>query len=294
MVPLPPATGESTCATSLKPSASALLAHLVERLAAQVRIVDVRRLDLPVGSSNCGLTSTTPSAPGAQAERQAAQHVARGDEADVDGEEVERPSALVERQLPPVDALERGHARVGAQRRMQLAVPDVDREHVAAPCASSASVKPPVDAPTSIGARAAHRPRSPKRSIAASSFPPARLTAMRDGLYPSIASAESVGHAAEDVGRGAAEAVGAQRDAARARIAPDLVARVLGAARAAREARRRRPASEAARPTVASAARVTIPTRKAPVTTGRQETPCSHMICAASSQCGVGADAEHR
>src|SRR6185503_171370 len=103
---------------------------------------------------------------------------------------------------------------------------------LAAPCASSASVNPPVDAPTSTARAPRTAASRPKRASAASSFPPARLTAMR-ATYNARRRRSSIRQPAEDVGRGAAEAVGAERDSARARVAPDLVARVRGAAGAA-------------------------------------------------------------
>ncbi len=56
------------------------------------------------------------------------------------------------------------------------------------------------------------------------------------------------------------------------------------APQALQESRGENPDSGAVRPTVASAARVMMPTRKAPVTTGKHEISCSHMICAASSK----------
>src|SRR4029079_4232363 len=62
---------------------------------------------------------------------------------------------------------------------------------------------------------------SPKRSIAASSFPPARLTAMPEE-YQGWAS---IRHSAERAPRRAAQALRAQRDPAGARIAPDLLTR---------------------------------------------------------------------
>ena len=102
---------------------------LVERRAPEVRIAHLAPLDLPVGQLELRLDQHHPLGTRAQAERQRAEHVAGGDEADVDGEEIKRPLGLRERQLSPVDPFERRDARVGAERRVQLAVPHVDRQH---------------------------------------------------------------------------------------------------------------------------------------------------------------------
>ncbi len=273
-----------------------------------------------------------------QTERQTAEHVAGGDEADVDREEVERPLGLVERQLPPVDPLERRHARVGAERRVQLSMPDVDRQDAGRTMGEqrlgeSTRRRADVDRP-----RAAHGSRQPETRERCLQF--SARAADRHGRDLYLGTLEGPnpprgGRAGEAplprpiIPRSFRQAAAARLGGARAllarahRGARDLsrvpngtsVSRPGGAGRwgrSGRSSRRRagsppergsrrtlsrgfsaphapqvsrgaRSASDAARPTVASAARVMMPTRNAPVTTGKQETPCSHMICAASS-----------
>ncbi len=104
----------------------ALLAHLLERLAAQVGIADVAAAHPLVGDLELRLDQHHALGAGAQAEGEPAQHVARGDEADVDGEEVERARRRRQGQRLPVHALEVGDARVALQRRVELPLAHVD------------------------------------------------------------------------------------------------------------------------------------------------------------------------
>ena len=159
------------------------LAHLGQRFVAQARGVGAGGLHTLVGKLELGLHEHDPLGARAQSERERAQHVARGHEADIDREEIERSLSDRERQPPPIHAFQRRHAWVSAQRRMQLPVPDVGRQHAVRPVRQqrlreAARRRPDVDR-----ARAATAAARPKRSNAASSFPPARLTAIGGKKY---------------------------------------------------------------------------------------------------------------
>ena len=83
-------------------------------------------------------------------------------------------------QSTPSSDVTRGSARSDA---CSCPCPTSAASTLCAPCASSACVKPPVDAPTSIARAPATAAARPKRSNAASSFPPARLTAIGPERY---------------------------------------------------------------------------------------------------------------
>ena len=158
--------------------------HLLQRPAAQVRIVDVAFFDLPIGELELWLDQHDALGARPQPERQSAEHVAGGDEADVDGEEVERPFGLVERQLSPVDPLERGHARVGGERRMQLTVPHVDRQDAGGAVGEQRLGESTGRSAHIDGARAAQRPSEPEMRDRRFKFSARAADRHARGLYP--------------------------------------------------------------------------------------------------------------
>ena len=102
------------------------------------------------GSSNCGLTSTTPSAPGRRRNASPRSMLRAATKLTSTVKKSNGPSAIASDsrfQSTPSSDVTRSSARSDA---CSWPCPTSTATTLAAPCASSASVKPPVDAPTSI------------------------------------------------------------------------------------------------------------------------------------------------
>ena len=81
-------------------------------------------------TSNCGLTRLTSHAALRGEPQHMRQHEPLRDEAHVDDDCVRRLGETLGVKRARIDALERAHARVGGEARIELAAADVDRDHL--------------------------------------------------------------------------------------------------------------------------------------------------------------------